>query len=65
VQVAEQRRLPAAERVVRHRHRDGHVDADHADLDLVLELAGGAAVVGEDGHAVGVLLLLTSAIASS
>jgi hypothetical protein len=54
VQVAEQRRLPAAERVVRHRHRDRHVDADHADLDLVLELAGGAAVVGEQRHAVGV-----------
>ena len=32
VQVAEERRLPAAERVVRDRHRDGHVDADHARL---------------------------------
>jgi hypothetical protein len=26
-----------AEAVVGHRHRDPHVDADHADLDLVLE----------------------------
>ena len=37
VGVAEQRGLPAAERVVGHRHRDRHVDADHPDLDLVLE----------------------------
>ena len=46
--------LPAAEAVVGHRNRDRHVDADHADLDLVLEAPGGAAVVGEDGGAVAV-----------
>src|SRR5207248_6336673 len=34
VQVAEERILPAAERVERHRHRDRHVDADHPHLDL-------------------------------
>ena len=34
VQVAEARALPAAEGVVGDRHRDRHVDADHADLDL-------------------------------
>jgi hypothetical protein len=34
----------------------GHVDADHADLDLVLEAPGGAAVVGEDRRAVAVLV---------
>src|SRR3569833_2384962 len=50
--VAEQRRLPAAEGVIGHRHRDRHVHADHADLDLVLEPARGAAVVGEDRGAV-------------
>ena len=54
VQVAEERILPAAERVERHRHRDRHVDADHADLDLVLEAARGAARLGEDRRAVGV-----------
>ena len=54
VGVAEQRALPAAEGVVGHRHRDRHVDADHADLDLVLEPAGRAAVVGEDRGAVAV-----------
>ena len=36
VGVAEQRVFPAAERVVRHRYGDRHVDADHADFDLVL-----------------------------
>ena len=41
--VAEQGGFPAAEAVVGHRHRDGQVDADHADLDLVLEAPGGAA----------------------
>ncbi len=35
--VTEQRRLPAAKAVVGHGNRDRHVDADHADLDLVLE----------------------------
>ena len=40
--------LPAAERERRDRDRDGHVDADHPDLDLVLEAAGRAAVVRED-----------------
>jgi len=39
MQVAEQRLLPAAERIEGHRHGNRHVDADHADLDLVLELA--------------------------
>src|SRR4029079_15435073 len=38
VRVAEQARLPAAEAVVADRHRDRHVDADHPDLDVVLEL---------------------------
>src|SRR5262245_46896264 len=42
VGVAEQGRLPAAEGVVRHRDRDRYVDADHADLHLVLEAPGGA-----------------------
>src|SRR6478735_5578215 len=52
VRVAEEARLPAAEAVVAHRHRDRHVDAHHADVDVELELAGGAAVAGEDRRAV-------------
>ncbi len=56
VGVAEQRALPAAEGEVRHRHRDRHVDPDHADLDLVLEQPGRGAVAGEDRGAVAVLV---------
>src|SRR5262245_47631567 len=56
VGIAEEAVLPSAERVVGHRHRDGDVDADHAHLDLVLELACRAAVAGEHGDAVGALV---------
>src|SRR5690606_37246565 len=55
LRVAERRILPTAERVVRDRYRDGHVDADHAGLDLVLEATPRPAVVREDGGAVSVL----------
>src|SRR5207244_3695736 len=48
VRVAEQRRLPAAEAVVRDRDGDRHVHADHADVRLELELACRATVAGED-----------------
>ncbi len=54
VAVAEEAVLPAAERVVRHRHGNRHVDAHHPDLDLVLEAPGGTTVVGEDRGAVAV-----------
>src|SRR5690606_4106731 len=50
--VAEQAALPAAEAVEGHRHRQRHVHAYHADLDLAHELARHAAVAGEDGDAV-------------
>ena len=52
VGVAQQRFLPAAERVVGHRGGDGHVDAHHAGLDVQLEAPSVAAVIGEDGRAV-------------
>src|SRR5436190_4237667 len=52
VQVAEERALPAAEREVRHRHRNRHVDPDHADLDFVFEAPRGAAGLGEDRRTV-------------
>src|SRR3954468_24855733 len=61
VVVAEQRGLPAAEAVERHRHRDRHVDPDHPDIDLVRELARRVAVAGEDGGAVAELVLVDHA----
>jgi hypothetical protein len=39
---------------VGHGHGDGHVDADHGDLDFVLEAPRRTAVIGEDGGAVAV-----------
>src|SRR3954471_791958 len=46
VEVAEAGALPAAEGVVGDRHRDRHVDADHADIDLRCEVARRVAVAG-------------------
>src|SRR5215467_11892451 len=57
VHVAEDRALPAAESVERERHRDRHVDADHAAVDLVGEVARDVAVAGEDRAAVAVLVV--------
>src|SRR5207244_1806826 len=48
VKVAEQAGLPAPEAVVRDGHRDRHVDADHAGVDLELELASRTTIPGED-----------------
>ncbi|AEK62597.1 hypothetical protein CFU_2770 [Collimonas fungivorans Ter331] len=39
---------------ISHRHRDRHIDADLADIDLVLELARGPARGGKDRRAVAV-----------
>src|SRR5438067_136974 len=55
--VAEQRALPAAKAVERHRHRDRHVDADHADLHAAGEFARGIAVTREDRDAVAVFVV--------
>src|SRR5918993_2897230 len=52
VLLAEEAALPPAEGVVGHGHGNRHVDADHADLHATGELAGRAAVRGEDGRAV-------------
>jgi hypothetical protein len=56
--VAEQRPLPAAEGMIGHRHRDRNVDADHADLDAVGEIARRVAIAGEDRGAVAVFMLV-------
>src|SRR6202790_1124028 len=39
VEIAEAGLFPAAKGVVRDRHRDRHLDADHADIDLGGEIA--------------------------
>ena len=52
VQVPESGGLPPAEGVVGNRHRNRHVDPDHADLHLSLEPAGRSTVAGEDRGAV-------------
>ena len=54
VGVAEEAVLPPTEGVVGHRRGDRHVDADHPDLDLVLEAPRCPTVVGEDRRAVAV-----------
>src|SRR3984893_5067059 len=56
--VAEQGALPAAKAVEGHRHRDRHIDADHADLDAVRKFACGVAVAGEDGRPVAVFMVV-------
>ena len=58
VPVAEERVLPAAERVVRHRHGDRDVDPDHADVHVELELPRDAAVACEERDAVPVRVLV-------
>src|SRR6202162_3222421 len=47
VEIAEAGLLPAAEGVVGDRHRDRHVDADHADIDPGREIPRGVAIAGE------------------
>src|SRR5438874_4107725 len=49
VEIAEAGLLPAAKGVIRDRHRDRHVDADHAHVHLGGEITRGVAVAGEDG----------------
>src|SRR5690242_3309844 len=50
--IAEERALPAAERMERHRHRDRQVDADHPDPGARREIARRVAVAGEDRGAI-------------
>src|SRR6202022_1318017 len=54
VMVPEQRGLPAAKAVERHRYGDRNVDPDHSDLDLVRVVARGITVASKDGSAIGV-----------
>src|SRR6201996_6339961 len=61
VEVAEPGTLPAAEGVIGDRHRNRHVYADHADLNLRGEIARGVAVAGEDRDAVAVFVVVAEA----
>ena len=45
----------------RERHRDRHVNADHADFDTVRELARRVAIARKNGRAVAVLVLVDQA----
>src|SRR5919106_2252027 len=58
VRIAEQRRLPPAERIISHRHGYRHVYADHADVHFELEPARCAAVSGEQRNTVAVRVLV-------
>src|SRR3954447_2668424 len=58
VGVAEQAGLPTAEAVVADGHGNGHVDADHPDLHVELELPCGTTVAGEDRRAVAVRVVV-------
>src|ERR1700755_899395 len=57
VEVAEAGFLPAAKSVIGDRHRDRHVDTDHADIDLGGKIARGVAVAGEDRNTVAVVVV--------
>src|SRR5580698_3700658 len=57
VEIAEARALPAAERVIGERHRNGEIHPDHADIHPAGEVARGVAIAGEDGDAVAVVML--------
>ncbi len=54
VQIAEERFVPAGEGEPGHRSGHADVDADHAGVEVPLELPGGVAGAGEDAGAVAV-----------
>jgi hypothetical protein len=54
VEVAEEGLVPAGEGEPGHGGGDADVDADHAGVEILFELAGGVAALGEDGGAVAV-----------
>src|SRR5436190_22656040 len=58
VKVPEQRRLPAAEAVVRHRNGDRNVHPHHSRVHVELKLARRAAIASEDRDAVAVGVLI-------
>src|SRR5260370_26630299 len=57
VEIAKAGLLPATESVIGDRHRDRHVDADHADIDLGREIARRITVASEDRDAIAVVMI--------
>ena len=57
VQIAKARFLPAAEGVIGQRHRDWHIDAHHADVDAVGEIARRIAIAGKDRGAIAIFMI--------
>src|SRR5258706_9285563 len=54
VQIPEEGLVPAGEGEPGHGGGDADVDADHAGVEVLLELPGGVAAAGEDGGAVAI-----------
>src|SRR3954470_12861923 len=52
VQVAEERAVPAGEWEPGHRSGHADVDADHAGVEVLLELSGGVTAASEDRGAI-------------
>src|SRR5260370_26645663 len=57
VEVTKAGLLPAAAGVIGDRHRDRHVDADHADFDPGREIARRITVASEDRDAIAVVMI--------
>ena len=57
VGVTEGGAFPAAKGVIADRNWDWHVHTDHADINLRGKLSCGAAIAGEDGDTVAVLVV--------
>src|SRR5690349_6085374 len=58
VEVTKDGPLPATEGVVGERHRNWHVDADHADVDLGGEVTRSIAIARKDRYTVAVLVVV-------
>src|SRR5262249_15700403 len=52
VQIAEERRVPAGKREPRHRRGHTDVDADHAGIETMLDVAGRAAGLRKDHRSI-------------
>ena len=58
-EIAEQGTFPATETVIGNRYRQRHVDADHADFDIVSEITGDTAITGKQAGAVSVFVFIS------
>ena len=57
VEIAKHRFFPTAKGVIGQRHRNWHVDADHAHIDAVRKVTRGVAITGENGGAVTIFVI--------